>query len=627
MSDNHFSEFVNPYDGEWPNKGSVGNDNIILVHDVNSDGEMYVSSALNGWTRGSIVFTGKIYLEIIGCQGAYKCGFCDLDITIPDNTGVENAPNSDDRYCIIKSGSIQTNSSGLVPVTGLPTSIYDLMVAIDVDTGEIWLGANGSWINDPATDVATVTITPSLRLSTYFQVAPNGKLPNRKAGGTRDYKYQPPIGFEPQYPKASNTFYVKATSLRKLESRYSPYGVYTGGEYYKTNPIHNKKTYIEFFTSDYRLEIGLASDEYNIRKNLAYSDDIPASSFNTVLKNDHLIITNDGVLNSNRSIRIPKANLGYATLQTATIMVAIDVDTGEVWLGANGVWVNDPATDAATLQLDTGVKWCYFIKGRGASNKARVITPFLESAMRYPLPNGFSPPVPLASVSGKVIGVNGSPVTDAVIKTYTDYDDKVFDESNSDALGNYTISIPGAEYTSFTTCESQSNGLLAVRFEPLNPPVSFDFTYGAGGGEPDPTFKAMIRGNVKKLSIPYGAEIVGVSNTTPPKVVGSTMSDSITGDYELDVAPFQGQVNVMAIPDYGLEFTENAVLPLDAKIRPTVPNGFLYRVTEAGTTGVTEPTWPTIENQVVTSGSVTMITEYMLRPLVNSLLTPVIEPI
>ena len=113
----------------------------------------------------------------------------------------------------------------------------------------------------------------------------------------------------------------------------------------------------------------------------------------------------------------------------------------------------------------------------------------------------------------------------------------------------------------------------------------------------------------------------------PPTVVGTTASDSVTGDYELDVAPYQGQVNVMAIPDYGVEFTAGTQLPVDSIVRPTVPNGFLYRVTEAGTTGSTEPTWPTTENQVITSGGVTMITEYMLRPLVNSLLTPVIEPI
>lgn len=138
-------------------------------------------------------------------------------------------------------------------------------------------------------------------------------------------------------------------------------------------------------------------------------------------------------------------------------------------------------------------------------------------------------------------------------------------------------------------------------------------------------FRAMIRGNVKKLGLPYGADIIGVSTLTPPTVVGTTTSNAETGDYELDVAPYQGQCNVMAVPNYGIQFIPDAVLPEGALVRPTTPNGYLYKVTVAGTSASTEPEWPTVENQLVVSGSVTMITEYMLRPLVNSLLTPVIE--
>lgn len=138
-------------------------------------------------------------------------------------------------------------------------------------------------------------------------------------------------------------------------------------------------------------------------------------------------------------------------------------------------------------------------------------------------------------------------------------------------------------------------------------------------------FRAMIRGNVTRLSMPFGTGIIGISTEETPTVVGVTSSDSITGDYELDVAPYQGQCNVMAVPDYGREFSANTVFPLDTIIRPTTPNGYLYRITEAGELGAVEPDWPTTENQVITSGTVTMVTEIMLRPLVNSLITPVIE--
>jgi len=48
-----------------------------------------------------------------------------------------------------------------------------------------------------------------------------------------------------------------------------------------------------------------------------------------------------------------------------------------------------------------------------------------------------------------------------------------------------------------------------------------------------------------------------------------------------------------------------AVKTVGNKVNPSTPNGYFYQCSAAGTTGVTEPTWPTTEGQTVVDGTVT----------------------
>lgn len=52
-------------------------------------------------------------------------------------------------------------------------------------------------------------------------------------------------------------------------------------------------------------------------------------------------------------------------------------------------------------------------------------------------------------------------------------------------------------------------------------------------------------------------------------------------------------------------WTESEAVVLNVVRYPTTPNGHLYKVTTAGTTGSAEPSWPTGAGSTVTDGSVT----------------------
>jgi hypothetical protein len=55
----------------------------------------------------------------------------------------------------------------------------------------------------------------------------------------------------------------------------------------------------------------------------------------------------------------------------------------------------------------------------------------------------------------------------------------------------------------------------------------------------------------------------------------------------------------------GVTFTVGSTPAVNAYIRPTTPNGFIYRVTISSSATGAEPTWPLVEGNTVTSGGVT----------------------
>lgn len=148
---------------------------------------------------------------------------------------------------------------------------------------------------------------------------------------------------------------------------------------------------------------------------------------------------------------------------------------------------------------------------------------------------------------------------------------------------------------------------------------------GGGGGQiTNPTSTNVITGNVRKLSLPFKANVVAVSVSVTPEVVGETVSDEITGDYSIDVYPHTDEVLIYIAPDYGREFSPNLFMSTGQLMHPTIPNQYVYEAQNDGEVGLTEPNWGA---GTIASNQVTFLPKPLHKPLINGFVKPVITAI
>lgn len=618
---------------EWINSNDVSpyllnNVDFIPICDYTT-GKVWSRVTTTSSVRGSIPLEGKVYIEMY-VNSSYPFGLMPRDKPFTSDgwpvTTTDPTLSTGDFF--IMSGSL-----GYISTTASFPLQEDvkgkrLMIAYDVTTGEIWMGTDGNWWDNPASDPSTVNINPNLTLTTGFRsaglLADAFTLPLTES----DYVYTVPTGFTPVLPNIQGLplFDRKPSTQNELmfdgASKVRCANNNNVVRWVRSTDKFKGKLYLEIHVNTDVSWCGFCSDEYGFSvSGVGSLSDVPIGSGipHTVGRVFCAMGANRIYTESPSNIYDTPVNVTISTGKT--IMLAMDTVTGECWFGVEGSWEADPNTEPASYTVDAGLEWTYFTGHYGSFTGWDFKTS--RDVLKYPIPTGFKPLATELSTTGTIVDNSGSPI-EGKLRVYETESGKLFFESDSDGGGNFTVALP--ESLSYVTCIA-SPGYLTEGVD-NTAIVPIDFNYGTGGGvEPDPTFTAKITGNVTRLGVPFGTDIIAISKAVPPTVVGVTTSDPSTGDYTVDVAPYTGKCDLMAVPDYGVEWVENTVFTAGVKIRPTTPNGFLYSVTEAGTTDNTEPTWPTQENQVVVSGSVTMIAEYMLRPLVNSLITPVIEPL
>ena len=143
--------------------------------------------------------------------------------------------------------------------------------------------------------------------------------------------------------------------------------------------------------------------------------------------------------------------------------------------------------------------------------------------------------------------------------------------------------------------------------------------------DPDPTSQNLITGNIKKLDLPFKANVVAVSLGLDPKVLAKTISNETTGDYTIDVYPHTDEVLLYVAPEYGVAFQADFPMATGQIVHPTTPNKFVYVAQDEGVLPSTEPVWVT-EGQF-NAGGVTLLAVPLHRPLMNGFVKPSIVPI
>ena len=142
--------------------------------------------------------------------------------------------------------------------------------------------------------------------------------------------------------------------------------------------------------------------------------------------------------------------------------------------------------------------------------------------------------------------------------------------------------------------------------------VSIDFkSQGEAGGSGElKTFSGSLTQDGQPVSRAVYALAIGGD---VPKLLASAVSDA-AGNYSLQWNGYIGQILVTATDDYGVPFAAEALLSIGARVHPAAPNGYVYEVASAGTLGLTEPAWPAVEGESVTSGQVQLVAKPFYRP-------------
>jgi len=117
---------------------------------------------------------------------------------------------------------------------------------------------------------------------------------------------------------------------------------------------------------------------------------------------------------------------------------------------------------------------------------------------------------------------------------------------------------------------------------------------------------------INKKPVQRTVVAVGIDGAEP-QFLAQTQSDD-QGRYTLEWLGYTGNILITAIDDYGVLWVAGEARGIGERVRPSVPNGYVYQVSSEGSLGETEPDWPEGDGEIVTSGSVVLVAKPFYRP-------------
>lgn len=183
---------------------------------------------------------------------------------------------------------------------------------------------------------------------------------------------------------------------------------------------------------------------------------------------------------------------------------------------------------------------------------------------------------------------------------------------------NKEVRIPRKLYPSFITFMGQkrdeSKAYIALNVDLCSAAVfnlyAVDESGGPGGGS-DGDYR--VAGTVKINSTAVQRDLVVISDNPSGREIVAEGESAGDGTFDITYSDWDGPVFVIALDQYGAAFAASAPLNTGTVVHPTTPNGYVYVVTESGTTGAAEPVWSTTGS--VVSGSVTFAPREYYRPV------------
>lgn len=131
---------------------------------------------------------------------------------------------------------------------------------------------------------------------------------------------------------------------------------------------------------------------------------------------------------------------------------------------------------------------------------------------------------------------------------------------------------------------------------------------------------ARIAGSVQIDGDGAARDVIVISDSSAGRqVLASGRSDG-SGAFDIDFNGYAGPVIAIALDKYGVNFEPLKLYNQGDVVHPSTPNGYVFDVTAAGTSGATEPEWSTTGS--TQSGSVTFNARPFYRPIASGPLLP-----